>query len=321
MSTYESERQLNIARNRTLIRELGLKYEEQPSMKESPAKKRKTVKVQQAPLRVSARLATVPKPSYTTPSPSPPPAKSQKRTQVKAEAKPPAGPVKTSGGRQLDPETLRESWSAWEPSAEPPTRADDGTFHFATHPTFKPNKAPAEILREGCFGGSYFRPLRSARLGIVVSDDWRELPSEWIDGLNVERYLTSPYYDASVNKFGVSCGQSIEEWEANGWIAHEFDVRGWFQWYCRFSQGRRCEDDDRQVGRWARCVGETGRWRRTLLKRYRQAGVKTVWDDGADDDDEDGAGPSQGLSPVIHQTCHHWAWEVRQEVLDELWAS
>ena len=319
MSTYEADRQLNIRANRELIKSLGLRLKQEPEAKEPPTKKRKSLpKPSQVATRASARLASAPQPSYTS-SPSPPPAKAGRSHPQNPKPKPPAGPVSSSDGRKLDPENLRVSWSSWAATAPPPTRSDDGSFHFTSHPIFKPNKSPAEILREGAFGGSYFRPLRSATLGITVSDDWRELPAEWTVGLSVERFLTSPQYDASVNKFGVACGQSIEEWEANGWIAHEFDVRGWFQWYCRFFQGRRCEDDDRQVGRWARCVGETGRWRRTLLKKYRQAGVRTVWDDGEDDDGEDEGEAARRLSPVVHQTCHHWAFEIRQEVLDELW--
>ena len=77
--------------------------------------------------------------------------------------------------------------------------------------------------------------------------------------------------------------------------------------------GRRCEDDERQVGRWRKCVGETGRWRRMLLKKYEAARVREVWDDGEEEGKE--------VSPVVHQTCHHWAFEVRQGVLDEYWRS
>lgn len=87
-----------------------------------------------------------------------------------------------------------------------------------------------------------------------------------------------------VNKFHVACGQSIEEWEAAGWINHKYDVRGWFQWYTRFFQGRRCEDDQRQVSRWRKSVGPTGRWRRMLLKKNVALGVRDVFDDGADED-------------------------------------
>lgn len=146
----------------------------------------------------------------------------------------------------------------------------------------------------------------------MVEDDWKELPEEWIEDLDPNMYLMNPSYDQSVNKFGVACGQSIEEWEAAGWIAHEYDVRGWFQWYCRFFQGRRCEDDERQISRWRKCVGETGRWRRILLKKYLAMGVREVFDDGEDEDVRE-------VSPVIHQTCHHWAYEVRQDDLDRAW--
>ena len=169
-------------------------------------------------------------------------------------------------------------------------------------------------MREGCFGGSYFRPLYSRALDAIIADDYLELPFSWIEGLDPERFLISSEYDPEVNKYKVKCGQSIEEWEAAGWISHEHDVRGWFQWYCRFFQGRRCEDDERQVSRWRKCVGETGRWRRMLLKKYRGMGVKEVFDDGEDDERDD-------VSPVMHQTCFHWAHEVRQPDLDRFWAT
>ena len=88
--------------------------------------------------------------------------------------------------------------------------------------------------------------------------------SPWLQGgmsngsRDVEKYLTSNTYDPEINKYGVACGQTIEEWEAAGWIVHEYDVRGWFQWYCRFWLGRRCADDDRQISRWKRCVTDRG---------------------------------------------------------------
>jgi hypothetical protein len=195
-------------------------------------------------------------------------------------------------------------------------RRANAVFHFEDEESFTPNKSPEEMLREGVFGGSYFRPLRSRKLGIVIEGDWEELPKEWISGLNVERYLTNPEYDAEINKFHRSCGQSIEEWEAAGWISHEHDVRGWFQWYCRFFQGRRCDDDERQISRWRKCVGETGRFKRTLLKQYGRAGVRTVEEDDEDEDDE-----RPGISPVVSQTCLHWAFEVRQDDLDRWYHS
>lgn len=214
-----------------------------------------------------------------------------------------------------DAETLRAGWTAWEPTASPPSQRDPvtGEFTFDDRLDFTPNKSPSEILQEGAFGGTYFRPLRSRTLGIMIEDDWRELPSEWFHGIDTDRFATSEAYDAEVNKYKVACGQSIEEWENHGWINHAFDVRGWFQWYCRFYMGRRCEDDDRQVSRWRKCVGPTGRWRRTLLKKYREKGVREVFDDGEEEGKE--------VSPVVHQTCHHWAFEVRQSILDDFWVT
>lgn len=209
-------------------------------------------------------------------------------------------------------EELQASWSSWTPVAPAPERDEAGVFHFTSHPGFNPNKSPSEVLREGSFGGSYFRPLYSRKLGVTVSDDHLELPPSWVQGLDAAQYLTSPAYDPEANKFKVVCGQSIEQWEEKGWISHQHDVRGWFQWYCRFFMGRRCEDDARQVSRWKKCVGPAGRWRRMLLKKYMTSGVREVWDDGADED-------APEVSPVMHQTCHHWAFEVTQDVLDEYW--
>jgi hypothetical protein len=214
-----------------------------------------------------------------------------------------------------DLDSIRAGWTSWESVASPPTRNSSGTYHFGSHSDFTPNKSPEEIIREGCFGGSYWRPLYSKHLKTRIEDDWKELPAEWTEGLDVEQYLTKPHYDPDINKYGVACGQSIEEWEAAGWIDHHYDVRGWFQWYCRFWMGRRCEDDGRQISRWKKCVGETGRWRRTLLKKYVQQGIRSVFDE-----DDDADGERGDVSPVVHQTCHHWAYEVRQEALDRFWA-
>ncbi|KAJ9625799.1 hypothetical protein H2203_004562 [Taxawa tesnikishii (nom. ined.)] len=306
MSTYEERRLENIKRNQALIKELGIsrRTEEDEKRKRPPTKKRKLslpaapekpsyneddYSNNRAAVRAAPRKRAVKDDAETT------------ATLVKEPESPPPPP---------DLESVRAGWTSWRPTAAPPTRDENGTFHFESHPAFLPNKSPAEVLAEGAFGGSYYRPLYSKSLRTTVRDDWKELPEEWLRDLNVDKYLANPEYDADVNKFKVKCGQSIEEWEANGWIAHDFDVRGWFQWYTRFWLGRRCDDDDRQVSRWAKCVGQTGRWRRMLLKKYMQAGVKSVADEG--DDEEE-------VSPVMHQTCHHWAWEVRQDVLDEVW--
>lgn len=320
MNDYERRRAEKIRQNQTLLAELKVESvvpkQSRKTDHSRPTKKRKLLET--APSRTSARIAAVPvKPIYDD------------DVDIKSVTLPRSAPKKQkTKGQQLgsrlveDTEPLvpsknvdeiKAGWTAWEPSASPPTRDENMVYHFEDYPDFTPNKSPEEMLREGAFGGSYYRPLRSRKLGVVVEEDWTDLPQEWIEGLPLEKYLTNPMYDPEINKFGVSCGQSIEEWEAAGWISHEHDVRGWFQWYTRFFRGRRCDDDERQVSRWKKCVGDTGRWRRILLKKYVAAGVRDVFDDGEEEE-------TTQVSPVVHQTCHHWAFEVRQEHLDEAWA-
>ncbi|EME46623.1 hypothetical protein DOTSEDRAFT_22669 [Dothistroma septosporum NZE10] len=322
MNDYELSRQVKIRKNQALLAELDIKPvipREVRNKDGNPQAKKRRISPM-PPSRTSARIAAVPVKSYKEDEIAKlialPRSMVQKEKRGKgsgilkdedeAESEKGLVPVKNV-------DDIQAGWATWESTAPDPTRDEDGTLHFEEFEDFRPNKTPEEMLREGCFGGSYYRPLRSRKLGIVVEGDFEEVPKEWIRGLNVGRFLTSPEYDPEVNKFKVSCGQSIEEWEAAGWISHEHDVRGWFQWYTRFYRGRRCEDDARQVSRWKKCVGETGRWRRMLLKKYMQMGVRSVFDDGEDEETAE-------VSPVMHQTCHHWAFEVRQGHLDRYWA-
>ena len=281
MNAYEAARSRKIAQNKALIRDLGIQAAKAPSSSEDssrrPAKKRK-LDLNSQPTRSSARIAAAPaQPSYIDEEPPKRDVISTQNSFIPPSKQPVPARAQSDGPIAADLETLRSGWSSWNPTASQPSREDiTGILHFESHPNFLPNKTPAEMLREGAFGGSYFRPLYSAKLRITIEGDWRELPDDWLEGLNVERFLTNPEYNPDVNKYKVSCGQSIEQWEQNGWIDHRYDVRGWFQWYCRFYMGRRCEDDERQVARWAKCVGEKGRWRRTLLKKYKQLGIKEV---------------------------------------------
>ncbi|CAK3746701.1 Hypothetical predicted protein [Lecanosticta acicola] len=323
MNDYESRRQERIRKNQALLAELDVKPiipKQARNDARPPVVKKRKLHQDAAPARTSARIASAGvKPSYNEDELSRPvafPGSTPKK------GKKPRNP-RNANDDLKEPEPLvptknvdeiQAGWAEWKATAPAPSRDENRNFHFDDFPDFTPNKSPEEMLQEGCFGGSYYRPLRSRKLGIVIEDDWRELPPDWISGLHREKFVTSPEYDAEVNKFKVSCGQSIEEWEAAGWIRHEHDARGWFQWYTRFIRGRRCEDDERQVSRWKKCVGETGRWRRMLLKKYMQSGVREVFDDGAEED-------APEVSPVMHQTCHHWAFEVRQEHLDAFWAS
>jgi hypothetical protein len=328
---YERERRANIAKNKALMLDLGLAPLRDEASKPDRPPPRKKQKASDQPVRASARLAsrpatlpqdpTIPLRPFTQDTQEKPKPKTKTKsnprfgtsTHLVSKVTEITGSTEPQD-RSKDIDKIVRGWSDWISEAPSPARDEIGNFHFIDFPEFQPNKSPAEILHEGAFGGSYYRPLYSRKLGITVRDDWRELPDEWLEGIDPEKYLLKSAYDASINKAGVACGQSIEEWEANGWIAHDYDVRGWFQWYTRFFQGRRCPDDDRQVGRWSRCVGPRGRWKRTLLKQYLKNGIRYVNDEG--DVGEEGG----EVSPVITQTCLHWAYEIRQGDVDEVWA-
>jgi hypothetical protein len=311
MSQYESFRAEKIARNKALLRELQIdKAKSTVALTqaiERPQKRRKTDRFEQKPLRTSSRLAATPtRLSYDKDYIASQRSNNSVKTKQKQKPAIEEGPV---AGPTID--EIKRRWSSWDIIAEPPTRDENGSFHFSSDPSFLPNKSPAEMVDEGCFGGSYFRPIYSSTLKYTIEGDWKELPSTWLESLNVNESLISQVYNPNINKYGVACGQSIEQWEANGWINHQFDIRGWFQWYTRYFLGRRCEDDNRQISRWRKCVGERGRWRRALLKKYQQAGIRSVNDEGIDE--------TEGVSPAIHQTCLHWAWEIKQDVLDQWW--
>ncbi|KAL3758651.1 hypothetical protein ACHAWU_005237 [Discostella pseudostelligera] len=168
---------------------------------------------------------------------------------------------------------------------------------------FHPNRTPAEVLRAGSFGGTYFRPIISAVTNIKYTSssvlDNTVLP-EWIADLDKSTMLTSSTYRPQVNKYGVKCGGSLGMWESSGWIS-DSDPYGWFQWYCRFYSGRRCSDDARQISRWMKSAGVKGRFRSQICNKIIAAGARA----------EDAR-----ISPVIRQTLLHWGLEITEHVLE-----
>ena len=169
---------------------------------------------------------------------------------------------------------------------------------------FKPNRTPEEILRAGSFGGTYFRPIISAVTNVtykskdVLNDT---VHPQWISNLDTKTILTSSTYRPSVNKYKVKCGGSLGMWESSGWITNT-DPYGWFQWYCRFYQGRRSSDDVRQIQRWCKSAGSKGRFKSQLCNKILKAGgVRSIKD--------------VKISPVIRQTLLHWGLEITEHVL------
>jgi hypothetical protein len=101
------------------------------------------------------------------------------------------------------------------------------------HPEFRPELTPKDMLEMGVFGGKY------------MTDCAAEFPADWFENAK----LCHERHDPSLNYFGVNASQPLPVWRAKGWIYDE-DPRGWFQWYCRYYMGRRCQDDERQFKRW-----------------------------------------------------------------------
>ena len=100
---------------------------------------------------------------------------------------------------------------------------------------FSPNKTPVEVIREGAFGGTYFRDIYS---GINVK--WYKNSWKKFDQLkNIDaKFYASDYYDKNLDKYKVKRGTSLRFLENKGWI-NKIDPCGWFQWYFRDWLGRR----------------------------------------------------------------------------------
>ena len=110
---------------------------------------------------------------------------------------------------------------------------------------FGTSKTPIEIIREGEFGGTYFRDIYSSVKDEFYKNSWKEFKElKSID----KRYYSSDCYDAAVNKYGVKCGTSLRFLENKGGI-NPIDPYGWFQWF-RHWLGRRSKDNERQIKRW-----------------------------------------------------------------------
>ena len=99
---------------------------------------------------------------------------------------------------------------------------------------FKPQLTPKKMLELGVFGGAYF-----------VDGSIKEFPKSWFTKAKI-----SKTFDVSLNRFQIESGLSRKEWIDKGWIFKE-DPLGWFQWYCRFCNGRRMPHiDEIQIKRW-----------------------------------------------------------------------
>ena len=71
---------------------------------------------------------------------------------------------------------------------------------------FGANKTPVEVIKEGAFGGTYFRDIYSGLNGNWYQKSWKEY--DQLKNID-QKYYCSSYYDVSVNKYDVICGTSF----------------------------------------------------------------------------------------------------------------
>lgn len=150
---------------------------------------------------------------------------------------------------------------------------------------FKPYLTPGEILSLGAFGGKY------------LNDCLLEFPAEWFWNAGLLGKLCPGEQNIEVNYFKIDSRLSLDEWKKAGWVpggkkltgkravlsSANPDIRGWFQWYCRYWMGRRIPDLDAvQIQRWKNFVRHYG-------------AVKKACGD-------------LGCRPRQRQALLHWAW-------------
>ena len=149
------------------------------------------------------------------------------------------------------------------------------------------------MIKEGAFGGTYFRDIYSGVNGKWYKNSWQEF--DVLENID-QKYYCSDYCDVSVNKYGVKCGSSLRFWENKGWI-NQIDPFGRFQWYLRYWLGRRSKDEERQIKRW-----------KGIVNRFEGKLIEMIENAGSEFDD-------YSISPKIRQISLHWGYELKQSDL------
>ena len=106
-------------------------------------------------------------------------------------------------------------------------------------PEFAPSYTPMEMLDQGVFEGLYTAAIEG-------------IPKKYKEHKNVLKRGSEP--DESINRYGVKSRLDLPEWEKRGWTTENSPL-GWFEWYIKYFEGRRLEDeDDWQIKRWKQFV-------------------------------------------------------------------
>lgn len=137
---------------------------------------------------------------------------------------------------------------------------------FKDHPEFILDYTPKQMFQEGIFSGKYWRPIYSHVTKKNYKDDYKQF--KFLKGIPIKK-LNNETWDISINKYKVHASLSLDYWEQHNWI-HPNSPRGWIGWYCHFYNGRRTDDDKRQISRALRVLLRFGQ-KKEKTPRVKQA--------------------------------------------------
>lgn len=165
---------------------------------------------------------------------------------------------------------------------------------YSGYPSFNPNVSPSSVFKKGSFGGTYWRSITSGVTKKTYKNQHKKY--SFLNGIP-DKKMTVEWknYDKSVNKYKVKSGQTLQQWEKQGWI-NKSQPYGWMQWYCDFHNGKRGADDARQIKRWEQFAGPNGRFRKKLINMCKSK--KAHYD-------------NYSISPAIRQGLLHWGFELK----------
>tara|TARA_B100000795_G_scaffold269991_1_gene261698 strand:+ start:6980 stop:7489 length:510 start_codon:yes stop_codon:yes gene_type:complete len=165
-------------------------------------------------------------------------------------------------------------------------------MYFKDYPEFTPNITPQKMFELGIMGGTYFRKIKSLKTKKIYKNNHKKF--SFLKKISDDK-LIQQEYDKNINYYNVEVGTTYEFWMSKNWIKEEYDPYGWIEWYCNFYNGRRTNDDIRQINRWKKSSGPKGRFRNQLQRKVNEIGKN-----------------KNTIYPRLRQTLLHWAYDSRK---------
>lgn len=143
---------------------------------------------------------------------------------------------------------------------------------------FAPSYTPMEMLDMGVFEGIYTNCIK-------------DIPSKYKNHPKVLKCGSKG--DNSINHYEVKSRQSLKVWQENGWTTKDSPL-GWWEWYIKYFEGRRLEEDTWQINRWRSFVARHNAQVQAKCKngdkdchtKQRQGLLQWAWDSDTIFDDK-----------------------------------